>query len=138
MYVDHKLRLDSELDIGAATPLTSQVSTYSVDLGAAKDIAAGRPLYLVVVVDESFAGGTSVMFTVVSDTVATLASPTHHVQTIAILNDDLTAGREPIVLPVGEIDSDRERYIGCYYTISGTFTAGKVTTFFSLDPQTNW
>ena len=136
MYVDKELLLDDQLDIGSG--LTSQVSTNTIDLGAAKNIAAGRPLYLVVVVDETFAGGTSVMFTIVTDTTANLATPTHHAQTIAILTADLTAGREPIVLPVGEIDADRERYLGVYYTIDGTFSAGKVTVFLSLDPQSNW
>jgi len=136
MYVDKELLLDDELDIGSS--LTSQASTNAIDLGVAKNIAAGRPLYLVVVVDEAFVGGTSVKFTVISDDAAALSSPTHHVETIAILTADLTLGREPIVLPIGEIDSDRERYLGVYYTISGTFSAGKVTTFVSLDPQSNW
>lgn len=136
MLVDKELLLDDELDIGGG--LTSQVSTNTIDLGIAKNIAAGRPLYLVVAVDETFVGGTSVMFTIVTDTVAALSSPTHHAQTIAVLTADLTEGREPIVLPVGQIDSDRERYLGVYYTISGTFSAGKVTAFLALDPQSNW
>jgi len=136
MYVDKELLLDNELDIGSG--LTSQVSTNTIDLGVAKNIAAGRPMSLVVVVDEKFVGGTSVMFTIVTDTEETLSTPTHHAQTIAILTADLTLGREPIVLPIGEIDSDRERYLGVYYTIDGTFSAGKVTAFISLDPQSNW
>lgn len=136
MYVDKNLLLDSEFDIGA--PATSTPSTGSVDLGVARDIAKGKPLYAVIVVDETFAGGTSVQFKFISDTVATLASPTYHVETIAILTADLTAGREPIVLPVGEIDSDRERYIGLYYTITGTFTAGKITSFITPFPHSNW
>jgi len=136
MYIDKQLLLDSELDIGAG--LTTQASTYSVDLAVAKDVAAGRPMYVVVVVDEAFVGGTSVSFDIVTDTVATLASPTYHMRSLVVLTADLTLNREPIVLPIGQVDSDRERYLGVYYTISGTFTAGKVTTFITMDPQTNW
>ena len=136
MYIDNQLLIDSELDIGAGGG--SQCSTYSVDLAVAKDIAAGRPIYLVVVVDETFAGGTSLQIHIITDTLATLASPTYHAETIAILQADLTAGREPIVLPVGQIDSDREGYLGAYYTDSGTFSGGKITAFFTCDPQSNW
>jgi hypothetical protein len=136
MFIDKNLLLDSELDLGS--DLGSCPSTGSVDLGVARDIAKGKPLYAVVVVDEAFAGGTSVQFHVVTDTVATLGSPTYHTETIAIVTDDLTLGREPIVLPVGEIDSDRERYIGMYYTVVGTYTAGKITTFLTSEPQSNY
>jgi hypothetical protein len=136
MYIDKDLLLDSEFDIGA--PNTSHASTGSVDLGVAKNVAAGKPLYAVIVVDESFVGGTSVQFHVVTDTAADLSSPTYHVETIAILEADLTIGREPIVLPIGEIDSDRERYIGLYYTITGTHSAGKITTFITFEPNSNW
>lgn len=136
MYIDKQLLLDDQLDIGAGTG--SQESTYSVDLAVAKNIAAGRPMYVVVVVDETFAGGTSLMIQIITDTNAALSSPTYHVGTIAILQADLTAGREPIVIPIGQIDSDRERYLGLYYTDVGTFSAGKVTSFITMDPQTNW
>ncbi|KKN74856.1 hypothetical protein LCGC14_0386050 [marine sediment metagenome] len=136
MIIDKQLLLDDELDIGAGGG--SQASTFSVDLGVAKNIAAGRPMYVVVVIDETFDGGTSLKIDIVTDTVATLASPTTHVGTMAILQTDLAAGREPIVIPIGQIDSDRERYLGLYYTDVGTFSAGKVTAFITMDPQSNF
>ena len=136
MYIDKNLLLDSELSTittAAATP-----STGSVDLGVARDIAKGKALYAVIVIDEGFVGGTSIQFRVVTDTVATLASPTYHTETIAILTADLTLGREPIVLPIGMIDSDRERYLGLVYLSVGTFSAGKLTSFITFEPQSNW
>lgn len=136
MYIDDKLLLDNELDFGDGSG--SRESTFSIDLGVAKNIAAGRPMSVVLVIDETFANGTSLKIDIVTDTVATLASPTTHVGTMAILETDLTAGREPIVIPIGQIDSDRERYLGLYYTEVGAFDAGKVTAFITMDPQTNW
>lgn len=136
MYIDKLLLLSDEQDIGAGAG--TQVSEKSVDLGVAKNIAAGRPMYVVVVIDETFAGGTSLKIDIVTDTVETLASPTVHVGTMAILQDDLTAGREPIVIPIGQIDSDREQYLGLNYTDVGVFSAGKVTAFITMDPTSNW
>jgi len=132
MYVDKNLVLSNEQDIGAGAG--SQLSDYSVDLGVARNIANGRPLYVVVVVDETFAGGTSLQIAVVTDSVETLNDTvTTHIETPAILQADLTEGRMPIVIPISNIGVN-ERYLGLYYTDSGTFSAGKVTAFIALDP----
>jgi len=132
MIIDYNNLFDSELDLGDAAG--SRCSTYSVDLGAAKDIARGRQLYLVIVIDETFATSTSINFQFVTDTVATLASPTVQCETGAIAIASLTAGRTPIVLPIGTAIDTEEQYCGVYYTEAGSgSTAGKVTTFLAVD-----
>jgi hypothetical protein len=132
MFVDRNLLFDSELDLGDAAG--DRCSTYSVDLGAAKDIARGRQLYVVIIIDETFATSTSINFQFVTDTLATLASPTVQCETGAIAIASLTAGRAPIVLPVGTCIDTEEQYCGLYYDETGTgSTAGKVTAFLAVD-----
>jgi hypothetical protein len=132
MYLDRNSQFDDALDMGDTAG--SRCSTYSIDLGAAKDIARGRQLYAVIIIDETFATSTSINFQFVTDTVATLASPTVQCETGAILIASLTAGRTPIVLPVGTCIDVEEQYCGMYYTEAGSgSTAGKITAFLAVD-----
>jgi|SRR3990167_2765677 len=133
MFIDANLLLSNEQDIGAGGG--TQVSTNTIDLGVAKSLWHGRQLYVVIVVDESFATSTSINFQVVTDTVAALSSPTVQVETGAVVIASLTAGRVPIVIPIGSVLDTRERYLGMQYTEAGSAsTAGKVTAFVAVDP----
>lgn len=133
MIVDRNLLFSSEQDIGAGAG--TQVSDYSVDLGVAKNIAKGRQLYLKIIIDETFETSTSINFQFVTDTVSTLASPTVQMETGAIAIASLTAGREPIVIPVGSAIGTEERYCGVQYTEAGSNSdAGKVTAFLTPEP----
>jgi hypothetical protein len=132
MFVDRNLLFSDEQDIGAGAG--TQVSDNSVDLGAAKDIARGRQLYLIIIIDETFTTSTSINFQFVTDTVATLASPTVQIETGAIAIASLTAGRAPIVIPLGSAIDTEEQYCGVQYTEAGSNSeAGKVTAFLAVD-----
>lgn len=132
MYVDKELLLSDEQDIGAGGG--TQVSTNTIDLGAAKPVWKGRQVYIVIVIDESFATSTSINFQVVTDTVAALSSPTVQLETGAIAIASLTAGRAPIVIPIGSALETEERYLGLNYVEAGSAsTAGKVTAFVALE-----
>jgi len=114
MFVDRNNLFSSEQDIGAGGG--TQESTYSVNLGAAKNLARGRQLYLVIIIDETFTVSTSINFQWVTDTVAALSSPTVQCETGAIAIASLTAGRAPIVLPIGSALDTEEQYCGVQYT----------------------
>ncbi len=129
---------DANLYFSDAEALTdTAVSEQSVDLGAARKIGAGKQMYVVVIVDVLAADFTSLNIQVVTDTVATLASPTVQIETGTIGFADLTAGRTPIVIPLGSRIGTEEQFLGLQYTFSdaGTIT---LTSFLIFDYQSNW
>jgi len=129
MYTDALLSLSSAQAVTA-----SAVSTNTLDLGTARDIAAGEELYVVVTVDETVTadGAATVTFQIISSAAANLGSPTIISQTGPIPKADLTAGRMPINI---HLDSPQllaqpigQRYLGLQYTVAtGPLTAGKFT-----------
>lgn len=132
MYIDKELELSSEQDIGAGAG--TQVSTNTIDLTVAKNLAKGKQLYAVIIIDETFANSTSINFQVVTDTVANLASPTVQIETGAIAIGSLTAGRAAIVIPIGSAIGTEERYLGLNYVEAGSASnAGKVTAFIAFE-----
>ena len=128
MYVDSQLLLSDEQAITVDADSESVI-----DLGVAgRDIGAGEQLYVVVIVDETFAGGTSLVINL--ETGATTALGTIISATPTILQAALTAGRVPIIIPIPP--NIAERYIGLHYDQTGDFTAGKVTAFVAKDVTT--
>lgn len=136
MYIDKELLLSDGQDMGDA--VGTRVSTNTINMGAAKAIGKGKQMYVVVVIDEAFATSTSINFQVVTDTEATLGSPTVQIETGAIAIASLTAGRAPIIIPIGSAIGTEEQYLGMQYTEAGTgSTAGKITAFVAFDVQSN-
>jgi hypothetical protein len=118
----------------AAAVTTTALLTNVIDLGplsggnAVRDIGAGDPLYLYIVVDEAVtaSGSATVTFTLESDSVATIdSSATVHLTTAVIGKATLVAGYEiRLALPPGAY----ERYLGVRATVAtGPLTAGKFT-----------
>ncbi len=92
-------------------------------------------MFLVIQIDTTFTGGTSMAMTLESDSTANLAtSPTVHLSTGVILEAALLAGTNLIYpLPVGAY----EKYLGVRYTVVGTHGAGAISAFLTRDVQ-NW
>jgi len=135
MYIDNLLTIVTSQDLGVSQAPGTVLGENSVDLGAAKDLSKGKPMSVVITVEESFVGNTSVKFDVITDSVATLDStPTVHVSSAVIAVGDLTAGREPIVLPIANPLSVSEQYLGIQFVIAGgTGTAGIVSAHIAFD-----
>ena len=136
MYVDAHLLVSDEQDLGLSAGSGSELCDNSIDMKVARKVAGGRQAYFVVVVDETFAGGTSVRIELVTDTVEALSSATVQGATSVILTASLTAGRVPIVIPIGSDLTTEEQFLGLNYVVVGTFTAGKLTAFLAIDTPT--
>ena len=132
MYVDRDLLVSDGQALTVDAP-----SDYSIDLGAAKPIWRGRQAYMVIILDAAVATMTYINFKVVTDTVATLASPTTQIETGDIAAASLTQYRAPIIIPLASAIGTEEQFLGLYYDITTTGTC-TVTAFVALDPFENY
>ncbi len=111
-----------------------------IDLGvAARSVGMGTPVYVIIVVEVAFSGGTSVNFIVASDATAAVAtdgSASVHGQTGAIAVADLTLGKR-FVIPL-TTGVEYEQFLGLLVTTVGTTTVGSITAFISPDPLSTW
>lgn len=126
--------LDALLTVSSAqTVTTDAVSTNTVDLGTARDIGEGTPLYAYVNVDTavtSDTGGSTVTFNVIGSASADLSSPVVLGSSGPIVKTALTAGAKVAVRVNPSIGSKAYRYLGVQYDVSATLTAGAFTASF--------
>lgn len=137
--------LDKRNEFCDATALnTGGAGTYlvgdQIDLGAARDVGNGEPMYLVITVDTlptSANSTATAQFTLASDASASIAtdgSATVHFQTKAFAISEMAAGNvlAAIALPMEGVAY--ERYLGILQT-TGTqaFTGGKINAFLTHD-----
>lgn len=130
---------DSQLTFSAAQAVTATAfSTNTVDLLAAQDAGAGRPVYLVIRVGTAVtaAGAATVQFQLVSSANANLSSPSILGQSDAIGKANLGANTLMVVTlpksyagkPIGQ------RYLGLQYTVgTGPLTAGTFDAYLTPD-----
>lgn len=110
-----------------------------VDLGTARDVGNGEPLYLVITVDTlpTSGGSATARFTLASDdsaSIATDGSATVHFQTKAFAISEMAAGQVlcAIALPMEGVAY--ERYLGILQTTAtAAFTGGKINAFLTHD-----
>jgi hypothetical protein len=120
--------------------LSQAAGTYNsesiVDLGTARDIGEGEPLYIVFTVTEAFVGATAtVAINCVVSAAAALTTPTSVGSIAATAVASLTLGAQFVVRINPLVASLGLRYLGVIYTIAtatttaGTMTAHVVTNF---------
>jgi hypothetical protein len=122
---------------------TGAAGTYllgdQIDLGVARDMGNGEPMYLVITVDTlptSAAGTATAQFTLASDDSASISTSTStvHLLTKAFAISEMAAGQmlAAIALPMEGVAY--ERYLGILQT-TGTqaFTGGKINAFLTHD-----
>ena len=121
--------------------LSQVVGTYNsesiVDLGTARDIGEGEPLYIVFTVTEAFAGATAtVAMNCVVSAAAALSTPTSVGSIAATAVASLTLGAQFVVRINPLVASLGLRYLGVIYTIAtATTTAGTMTAHVVTDFQ---
>ena len=130
MITDKLLRVSEDQAL-----TTTAVSTDTIDLSVARDIGEGGDLFMNFAVTTALAGGTSVKFEVITSAAANLGSPTVIGSTDAIVTASLVAGYNTAVRINPQIASLGQRYLGARYTISGTYSSGKVTADVVMDIQ---
>lgn len=111
-----------------------------IDLGVARDVGNGKPLYLTITIDtdvDSSGDAATVEFEVRSDSVAAIdpSTGTLHMSTGAIAQANLTQGKKfTYQLPAEGLAY--ERYLGIVQVTAGAdVTAGKVNAFLTMDPS---
>lgn len=142
MYVDNLTLVSGSITGNTLTPQTiastgNVLSTNTIDLGTARDIGEGTEYpYLHAIIGTAVAGGTSTEFQViVADDAALTTNVTVIGSSGAITTANLPAGKR-IAVPVNpQIGSLGRRYLGARYVITGTNTAGTVTSWYGLDVQ---
>ena len=122
MITDKLLRVSEDQAV-----TSTAVSTDTIDLGVARDMGEGTPLYMNFAVTTAMTGGTSIKFEVITSAAANLGSPTVIGSSDAILTAALTLGKNIVVRLNPDIAGKGQRYLGARYTVSGTFNAGKIT-----------
>lgn len=136
--------LDERNEFCDATALnTGAAGTYligdQIDLGVARDIGNGQPLYLVITVDTlpTSAGAATAQFQLASDasaSIATNGTASVHFETKAFAISEMAAGTvlAAVALPIEGVAY--ERYLGILQ-VTGTaaFTGGKVNAFLTHD-----
>lgn len=136
--------LDERNEFCDATALnTGAAGTYligdQIDLGAARDVGNGQPVYLVITVDTlpTSGGSATAQFSLASDASASIAtdgSASVHLQTKAFAISGMAAGTvlAAIALPMEGVAY--ERYLGILQTTgTAAFTGGKVNAFLTHD-----
>jgi hypothetical protein len=131
MYVDKQLLLsDAQTVCNSASELSENI----IDLGAAMQVARGKAMYVVIIIDTAFSTCTSIDFQLWTDDTTTVSSGAMMCSTGAIAVASLTANRAPIVLPVGDAINYAQQYIGLYYVLAGSADSGNaVTAFLAFD-----
>ncbi len=111
---------------GQAITTGTQVSTDTIDLGAAIDNPgrSGMPLRAYASVSTTFTGGTSIQAQLISSASANLSSPTVLASGPVVAEAAATAGAVLIDVPFPDTT---QRYIGFQYVSVGTHGAGAVT-----------
>jgi hypothetical protein len=138
MITDQNLRLCTDLDIGALGNNATQL-TDVVDLGLARDIGEGRPLYLYFGVKEAFAGLTSLETQVLVDVTTDFDGVTGDSDpTILFSTSDVAVADIPTAFAVPippQLFSTGKRYLAVKFVCVGDPTAGKITVDMVLDIQ---
>lgn len=118
---------------------TSAAAENVIDLGGdsslVQDANEKGMAELLFQVTDTFTGGTSIKVDICNESDATISDATGSVAASAVIaTATLVAGYQfRVRIPKTLV----ERYLGAYYTVVGTMTAGKITAGFVMDQQTN-
>lgn len=137
MLLDERTEFADATSVGTPNSSTVNVGN-SIDIGIARDVGQGQPLYLIITVDTTITGSSAtVAFLMVSDSTSSIATngdATKHIETDAIAVASLVAGYT-MVIPLPATNPAYERYLGFQVkeTSGNALTAGNINAFLSLD-----
>jgi len=126
--------IDAQLEFSKAQALTATAaSTNQIDLGAARDVGSGEPMYVVVTVDVSAdhtTGDETYQIDVQQDDNSSFSSATTLLSKV-ITSTDLTAGS----LHVIPLPQNTEQYLRLNYTLGGTTPSVTLNAYLALNYQ---
>ncbi len=124
--------LDKKLEFSDAQAVTSTAdSTNTLDMQVADaNLGAGKPLWLIVEVGETFANATSMKVTLQDS--ATDFSGATLIDSKVHLEAALVKGFRLLAVP---LPAEHKRYLKLVYTVSGTHNAGAVNAYLTMGPQ---
>lgn len=121
MILDADLQFSNAQDIATATA----ASTNIIDLGVARNIAIGKPIYVVVMVTTAMTNTGSCTIKLETDDDSAFGSATN-AQAVGVFTT--AAAGAMLIVPIYPHNIS-ERYMRLYYTKSGTIDAGNVDAF---------
>ncbi len=140
MYVDNNLEFADATSVGTPNSTTVNVGDI-IDLGVARDIGAGEPMYLVVQVTTALTSGGSatVRAKLVSDSTETIAvngDQTEHATSDSIAVATWAIGYQ-LILPLPPESPPYERYLAFQLEEDAgqALTAGNVNAFLTPNPR---
>lgn len=121
--------LDADLQFSAAQDVAtaSAASTNVIDLGAIRNIAIGKPVYLIVSVTTALTNTGSCTVKLETDNDEAFGSATN-AQAVGVFTTSALGTQ--LIVPIYPHNIS-ERYMRVYYTKSGTIDAGNVDAFLS-------
>lgn len=140
-------RFDDRLMFGENFDLTESTGTYlftnQIDLSVVRDIGAGNPLWLVIIITtgvDSSGGTATINFRLRSDDSASIhaTTSTAHGETGAIAEASLPQGKQlTLIVPIE--GNAFERYLGLQAVIAGeAVTVGTATAYLTPHPPRAW
>jgi hypothetical protein len=128
MHLDTLMQLDNARAYTATAISTNVYDTGPVTLNATKDLGAGEPIYLSILITTTVTANVSTVFTLESGTDTNLSSPVVHWTGNTVLLASLVAGywyAQGIIIP----PSNFKRYIGIRMTPSTNWGAGAASAW---------
>jgi hypothetical protein len=127
------LDVESMLSDGQAVTTGSVASTNTFDAGASRDVAGGEGLWVLAQVTEAFVGpGATLIVALETASEPTFAAPTTLYTSPAIAVTELGLGARPLRVAMPRY---AQRYLRLKYTVSGTFSAGRLTAGLGTAPE---
>ena len=127
------LDAQNELSDAQAVTATALSTADYIDLNEYPQFAGGADLNLIVRVNTTFAGGTSVRAVLWTDDTTTVTDGADIISGDVVLTAAATAGTDLLVVNLKGLPL--QRYIGVQYVVVGTMSAGAVDAFLATTPD---
>jgi hypothetical protein len=129
--------IDYENEVSDAQAVTATaLSTNVINMNSYPQYAAGEDLFMSVMVNTTFAGGTSLRAVLWTDDTTTVTSGADIISgdVLTVANNQLDAGKK--LLRVNLKDLTLQQYVGVQFVVVGTMTAGKIDAYLETTPNT--
>ena len=126
--------MDAQNELSDAQAVTvTAVSTNVIDLNDYPQFAGGEDLNLIVRVNTTYTGGTSIRAVLWTDDTTTVTSGADIISGDVVVTASATAGTDLLVVNLKGLPL--QQYVGVQYVVVGTMSAGKCDAFLACTPD---